>query len=479
MQSLRPDAQKPVQITGAVSSKRWVPSRFNARTDVEGGTLLVYNSYTGAFSGFPSSSRQAVEDRLHKDGFVGPLEGLTKYMFERGFIVAKGVDEFSRMRLMYGQSQYREDALELILLTSEECNFRCVYCYEEFPRGTMEPAVRSATIKLVEARAPRLNRLHIGYFGGEPLLGLEAIREMAPRFVEIADRHSIAFGSNMTTNGYLLTPDVFEDLIQWKIKTFQITLDGAPEDHDTHRVLKGGGGTFETVFNNLNGMRMTKHQFKVSIRVNFDKTNLPRMEQFLSVMAPFKNDPRFQYRFYPIGKWGGPNDGQLETCGMSAERERQRLDVLASEIGYKSESRLPYLKGGSVCYAARPYSLIVGADGKLMKCTIALDTKDYNIVGHLHEDGRAEIDVDKLAKWVAPYFEDDEGCRSCFYVPVCQGSSCPLPRIENGERPCPSEKIAIRSTLESVWAVKSNTARRYSVQQQAAAAIQQGSASSA
>ena len=36
-----------------------------------------------------------------------------------------------------------------------------------------------------------------------------------------------------------------------------------------------------------------------------------------------------------------------------------------------------------VCYAARPYNFIVGASGKLMKCTIALDTQDANVLGRI------------------------------------------------------------------------------------------------
>src|SRR5439155_1263846 len=127
-----------------------------------------------------------------------------------------------------------------------------------------------------------------------------------------------------------------------------------------------------------------------------------------------------------------------EGCGPGGESQRRRLTLLASELGHKAEKGFPYIKtrgGMNNCYAARPYNFIIGADGKIMKCTIALDTQDYNIVGHLTKDGRAEIDVDKLAKWVKPYFEEDSVCKRCYYVPVCQGFSCPLPRIETGDRP--------------------------------------------
>ncbi len=458
---------QPVSLVGASAS--WVPSRFNARSQAPDGTLILYNSYTGAFSGFPSKLRGQVEALLHRNGFRGRCEGLTKYLSERGYLVPRGTNELQRARLQYGAAQHRSDRLELILLSSEECNFRCVYCYETFPRGTMAPWVREAVIKMVERRMPTLNSFSADYFGGEPLLGFEAIEEMAPVFKRLADEHHVHHGSTMTTNGYLLTPERFEKLIQWNVLGYQITLDGAPADHDQHRVLKEGGPTFNVILDNLRAMRTFNAPFRVALRVNFDPTNLPRIPDFLEAMAEFKHDKRFVLRFYPVGRWGGTNDDSLQICGLSGEAQRQRLDVLAAEQGHNPESRMPYLKsqnGMNVCYAARPHNLLIGADGKIMKCTIALDTKDHNIVGKMTRDGRAEIDVDKMLKWVAPYFEDDTACKRCFYLPVCQGCSCPLPRVETGERPCPPEKLQIRKTLISVWDVKNRTANRYDLEAQ-------------
>ncbi|HEV2417368.1 MAG TPA: radical SAM protein [Terriglobia bacterium] len=451
-----------IQIEKLPESAELVPSRFNVRTLVPDGTMVIYNSYTGAFTGFPPSVVPALESLLHKAGFTGLLQGLTKYLFERGYLVRRNTNELDRVRLLFGKHQYRNDELELILLTSEECNFRCAYCYETFPRATMEPWVREAIITLFCNRAPRLNRFSVSYFGGEPLLGLEAIEQVAPVFQETCDQHGIRFSSDMTTNGYLLTPNLFGRLLRWRIKTFQITVDGTPEDHNRQRTLKGGGETFSTIFNNLMGIKDVRGDFRIILRMNFNQHNAEQVDAFLDTFSPFQNDRRFVLRFYPVGKWGGPNDDRLEVCGLSGERERQKLTVLASDRGYSVETRMPYIQARgalNVCYAARPYNLIIGADGKIMKCTIALDTRDYNVVGHLTREGRAEIDVDKFTKWVKPYFEEDTVCKKCHYVPVCQGFSCPIPRIETGERPCPGEKNEIHRTLASIWHIQQNSGR--------------------
>lgn len=459
-----------VQLEGVPQELNLVPSRFNARTVASDGTLVLYNSFSGAISGFPEGASKQVLSLLAKAGGLTVVTGIAKYLYERGYLVKRGTDELQRVRLRAGQNQYRSDRLDLILLSSEECNFRCVYCYETFPRGTMEPWVQQATIRLLENRAPRLKQFSTSYFGGEPLLGFSAIEKVAPRFQEICRENNIVFSAGMTTNGYLLTLDKFHQLVDWDVRSFQITIDGSPDHHDTHRVLKEGGGTSDVIIRNLLDMAKTTHNFRVAVRVNFDRSNKDSVPQLLNCLEPLKHDSRYMFRFYPIGKWGGPNDTTLETCGISAEADRQALDALAQELGFQSETRLPYIdpKGNlGICYAARPYNLLIGADGKIMKCTVALDTKDYNIIGRLTPEGRTDMDLDRFARWVTPYYEDDAVCRKCFYVPVCQGSSCPIPRIEAGERPCPPEKEKISLTLKSVWHAKASVGRKASLHEQA------------
>src|SRR5882757_488786 len=90
-----------VQIEGLARTLNFVPSRFNARSADPDGTLILYNSFYGAISGFPAALRGDVEQRLRRAGFEGKLEGVTKYLYERGFLVQRGTNEFQRVRMMY------------------------------------------------------------------------------------------------------------------------------------------------------------------------------------------------------------------------------------------------------------------------------------------------------------------------------------------------------------------------------------------
>ena len=56
--------------------------------------------------------------------------------------------------------------------------------------------------------------------------------------------------------------------------------------------------------------------------------------------------------------------------------------------------------GNYICYAAKANSLLVRADGRIGKCTVALNDP-RNDIGRLAEDGSVVIDNDKLRPWIS------------------------------------------------------------------------------
>jgi uncharacterized protein len=417
-----------------------VPSRFNARTVGDDGRLILWNTLSGALSVFKPKDRERVLATLSRGGVREPLGRIGEYLRRRGFLVPAARSELEGFRYRFAQQHWRRDVLQLILLASEDCNFRCVYCYERFRNGTMRPEVRAGVRALVEARAPRLSQLGISWFGGEPLYGWEAVEELAPFFAETARRYGLPLSHQMTTNAYLLTEERTTRLLEWGCSSYQVTVDGLAAEHDCKRVGRDGSPTWQVIMDNLRSLRDRSAAFQVAVRVNFDNDNLPRMAPFIEALSEdFGGDPRFVLRFRAVGRWGGGNDEQLAVCGTGDRREaldglrRQALEMdLAVEGGIRDLSAM----GAQVCYAARPFNFIVGATGKLMKCTVALDEMEENVVGRLHPDGRLELVDERMAAWVNPHFESDAQCRSCYVLPGCQGAACPLTRVQSGTRTC-------------------------------------------
>ena len=463
--------KKPL-VYEAAASNRWVASRYNIQTATEDGRLIVWNTFKGSISVFPAEQKDTIKSLLTRRGCEGDRKNLIGYLYDRGFLVPEGTNEYRLFQQAFGYAQYRQDALELILLSSEDCNFRCEYCYEEFARGTMKPEVRESVKKLVAKKVKGLKYLSVSWFGGEPLYGWPAIEDLAPFFRDVAIENSLPFYSNITTNGYLLTPEVAEKLLSWGVLRYQITIDGAPENHNKNRPARNGEPTFEVIFRNLQELKKRPEEYKVDLRINFDQQNRSSLTDFVDLLGrEFGGDPRFRLRVRPVGKWGGSNDENLDVCGLEDSNDiTYQLIEQASRngLGNADDVREARPFGSKVCYAARPYNFIIGADGQVMKCTVDLDKEDRNVVGRLDEEGVLHLDQSKVTLWTEPAYAGDPGCQKCVILPVCQGISCPLIRITENKSPCVPLKRNAKKDLLIADKFRTNAGRQLTVNQGAA-----------
>ncbi|MBI4669126.1 MAG: radical SAM protein, partial [Elusimicrobia bacterium] len=379
---------------------QWPPSVFNVRVQDESGQWIVYNSMTGAIGAIPKDKEEALLPVLDK-GWQGNPAGEIKDLAAKGFFVPMGTDERRRAAFLKYKRQASR-SLHLIIMPTEECNFRCVYCYESFARGKMLEDVREGIKNLAAKTVPHLQSLSVGWFGGEPTEEMGVIEELSHFMLGICRAHGVHYYSSITTNGFNLTADVVKRLLLCEVRQIQVTLDGLAVQHDGLRVKKGGGPSFETIWANLKEAKKLEGSFKMLILVNFNQKTLDELDGFLSMMkTEFAGDPRFSIFFRPIGCWGGANDGGFEICGDLAGETA----VIASARKAVSQGlRAALLHGaiqphGSVCYAANINSFMIGADGTIYKCTKAL-SKDINKVGKILPSGEMELDGDKLALWV-------------------------------------------------------------------------------
>jgi uncharacterized protein len=233
-----------------------------------------------------------------------------------------------------------------------------------------------------------------------------------------------------------------------------ITIDGIAEVHDKRRHLAGGGESFAKIIENLKAIKEVSDHFDVTIRVNFDESNLLETEKLILFLKEhFADDKRFGIFFRPVGRWGGENDDELPICSQITSNKKVwefTNEAVEQGIGMSSMIAGSLMPTGSVCYAAKPHSLVVGSNGQIYKCTISFD-EEMNKVGKLHGDGKLDLDYDKIANWTTSGEETDPVCQSCFYRPACQGNHCPLYRMRTGERPCSYEKRNIKKVLNLIW----------------------------
>ncbi|MGE5178655.1 MAG: radical SAM protein [Bacteroidota bacterium] len=289
--------------------------------------------------------------------------------------------------------------LHLIVLPTEACNFRCVYCYESFRLKHMDPGVVGGLKRLIERRAPDLERLDLSWFGGEPLLALDVIEDVMDHANQVRALHpDLQVAADITTNGYLLSAATASRLFDRGVHRLQISLDGPREWHDRTRVRPGGRGTFDRIWDNLRELKRSPERFQITLRLHVDQDNVAVMPDFLRQVAEeFSDDRRFDVFLRAIARLGGPRDASLPvlTDGEAATiLGRLRADAASLGLALASANT-----SDSICYAARANSFVVRADGRLNKCTVALD-QPSNDVGRLEPDGTVRLRTDRMLPWM-------------------------------------------------------------------------------
>lgn len=298
--------------------------------------------------------------------------------------------------------------LHLIIMPTEACNFRCTYCYEDFAIGKMPDAVVDGIERLIARRMPELDRLDLSWFGGEPLAQRDTVYRVNGFAHDLAHRHGVAFTSNMTTNGYLLTAEVFDQCVASGIDQFHISLDGTPDVHDGSRRLANGHGTFARIWSNLANALASDRTFKLLLRLHYTRSTENAVGALARMLVDaYGSDPRLSFYFKDISRLGGPHDEAIEPLSEDEKAEIQaRLSAL---VGGRND---PAADDEAVCYAAQPNSLVVRADGRLNKCTVALSS-DFNQVGQITPEGDVQIDQQRWLDWVRPLLEGNMAEAAC------------------------------------------------------------------
>lgn len=437
-----------------------IASRFVSLSHLPTGEMLIYNSKSGMLG--KVAPEQVAEART----FLMPGNctqvsqndsALKSQLIAGGFLVPKESDENAAADELY-LKKYEDHRLHLIIMPTEQCNFRCVYCYESFLKKSMPASIQDGIARFVEARED-LRVLDVNWFGGEPLLAMDVLRELSARFKQSCQDRGVSYMGSMTTNGYLLDRSTMSELVRLGISRFQITIDGSQADHDCRRVLESGEPTFTRIIDNLRDLKRSDLEFEIMLRHNFDAENLQRVEPFISFLAEeFGGDQRFTTFFHAIGRWGGPNDSEMDICeGRDKGRALILAQQTAAESGFADGTLQDHFKpNGFTCYAGNPNSFVVAPNGELYKCTVELDTMDRNIVGSIGSDGRLNLDWAKMALWTETNGNNSKGvgpgagkCTTCHFSPACHGAYCPKEWMDSkgATCECPPHKSNIKAAL--------------------------------
>jgi len=419
------------------------------------GELLLYNSLSTSLGKVTVENADTFMNYFKgvntddRPGLSLQYSALAKIR-EMGFIVPEYEDEDLKLRLFDNSNS---NTIKLTILPTEQCNFRCPYCYEEFKRGKMSNEIQNSLVKFIKKNIGYYTNLSISWFGGEPLVALDVITNLSEKFMQLCKRSKRIYIANMTTNGYLLTLPTFKKLLDCNILTYQITIDGLRETHNRQKPLVNGGETFDTVINNLLEIKNTVKtgKFEIMIRTNITKEIYNDVDNYINYFNErFGDDERFTFLLRPAGDWGGDSVKSYKDQLIGEDDTLKLYDrFIKSEKSFRFMNNRFLSVGGSICYAADINSLVVDAEGNIRKCTCSLEDMENNKIGELQNNGDIKYNNYKRAQWLVKYKKNDK-CNNCFFLPACQMRSCPAQIVirNQNEYTCPYEKNSIDQTLQ-------------------------------
>ena len=139
----------------------------------------------------------------------------------------------------------------LCLHVAHTCNLNCSYCFASQGKYHGERAVMSLEVGkraldfLIENSGSRHN-LEVDFFGGEPLMNFQMIKDLVAYAREQEKIHKKNFRFTLTTNGVLIDDDVI-DFCNREMSNVVLSLDGRKEVHDKYRVDYAGNGSWEKI----------------------------------------------------------------------------------------------------------------------------------------------------------------------------------------------------------------------------------------
>lgn len=419
----------------------------------ENDEVLLYNSLSKNYVKFIDKNNKVEEL------FDNPTMFCDSEIFipltEGGFLVDERKDEIGISNLRYYEKIFNP-TLEICIMPTEQCNFRCVYCYENFKVGNMTHDTMQNFLNWFDKTVRNYQKVHIHWFGGEPLVAIDNIRFLSKGMLDISRKYKKPYVASITTNGYLLNYDLFKELLSYKVVSYQITIDGSKINHDRNRILKNGKGTYSNIVNNLKEIssQSKSNIYKIIIRTNVTNTLLDLLPQYIEEMSKdFGSDERFGFYFRPVGKWGNKDISIKEQ-----ELLNNFSDLYSTVLNCKYKLNYNIYRDmldDQICFAQNRNQYVIRADGRVAKCTMLLESEE-NDIGKLDSHGM-KLDEEKMEKWIAINKHCDS--MTCKLYPVCHGRTCPAKGyILNNNSVCGYEGLSVEYILRLLN--KTNTFRK-------------------
>ncbi len=322
------------------------------------------------------------------------------------------------------KAQQAEPVLKAMCLhIAHACNMECRYCFAKggLFGGKWElmslDVAKKAIDMLCQKSAGRRN-LEVDFFGGEPLLNFDVIKETVAYARTLEKPHNKLFRFTLTTNGLLLNDEI-SDFINAEMDNIVLSHDGRKDINDQNRKTLGGEGTHDHITDRYKALLSKRGKKSYYVRGTFTRDNLDFQNDVIYLAKQgFEN-----LSIEPVSSDDGRFSLGEEHLSQISKAYEKIFDSMCEGDDFLFFHLMADLTGGPCaikrirgCGAGCEY-LAVTPTGELYPCHQFVGIEDY-LLGNLNE-GITNTDV--CESFFDTTLLTKSECGECFAKYFCSG----------------------------------------------------------
>lgn len=166
----------------------------------------------------------------------------------------------------------------LCLHIAHDCNLGCRYCFAQEgeyhgKRELMTFEVGKAALDFLIAASGNRRNLEVDFFGGEPTLNFQVVKQLVAYGREQEKLHRKNFRFTLTTNGVLLNDEIME-FANKEMSNVVLSIDGRKEVNDKMRPFPNGTGSYDLIVPKFQKLADSRQQQNYYVRGTYTRHNL-------------------------------------------------------------------------------------------------------------------------------------------------------------------------------------------------------------
>lgn len=264
---------------------------YNIVMDVCSGAVHVVDDVTyDVIALYEENNKQKIETTLECI-----QDKLPQYSDEELRETLEEVEELKERGELFAEDEYEQFVMDfkkrktvvkaLCLHIAHDCNLGCRYCFAEEgeyhgDRSMMSLAVGKQALDFLVANSGSRRNLEVDFFGGEPTMNFEVVKELVRYGRSLEEPHNKKFRFTLTTNGILLNDEIMK-FANEEMANVVLSIDGRKSVNDYMRPARNGKSTYDIIVPKFQKFAELRNQTNYYVRGTFTHHNLDFSEDVL------------------------------------------------------------------------------------------------------------------------------------------------------------------------------------------------------